>query len=468
MGTVRTSTIPPTRRRGLLLAVMCVGMFLVLLDVTIVNVALPSIRRGLHVDPPDLPWVVDGYAVAIASLLLAGGGLGDRLGHGRTVLVGLALFGLASVGCGSAANLGFLVAARAVQGVGAALLLPGSIAVLATAYPDQAERARALGIWAAVSALSLPAGPALGGLLVVAAGWRAVFFVNLPIVAVALVAIHRLVGWTDRTNPAGGEHVGQGLDVAGALTAAATLAALVFAVLGAGRSGLSLPVLAAAAVALLAGAGFVAAERRAADPLLPLRLFRLPVFAGANAVALAMNLVGNGSIFVITLYLQEVQHRDPLRSGLLLLPVFVPLAVLSPVAGRLAARFGPAPPMIAGLLLGAAGAASLVLVTPTSSYLRLLPALVGLGVGMGLLTAPLVAAAISALRTERSGLASGVNNTARQAGTAAGVAIFGAVVGSTEHAGRFVAGLHWAGLAGAVLWLGAAALTIGTVAAATP
>jgi DHA2 family methylenomycin A resistance protein-like MFS transporter len=459
MGTVeqtRHGPVRPDRRRALVLTVMCVGMFLILLDVTIVNVALPTVRRDLGLDASGLQWIVDAYAVAIASLLLAGGSVGDLLGHRRIVITGLAVFGVASAGCGLAADPAMLIGARAVQGAGAALLLPGSIAVIADAYPQAAERARALGIWAAVSALSLPAGPLLGGLLVTTLGWRSVFLVNLPVVAVALVAVPRLVGRGTRAR-------GRSLDLAGLIAAALALGALVFAVITAGRTGPSTGALVAGAVAVLAGTGFVVVTRRARDPLLPLALLRVPAFTGANAVALVMNLVGNGTIYLTTLYLQDVQGRDPLRAGLLLLPLFVPLAALSPVTGRLTARLGPRPPMVAGLALGAAGAASLVLLEPSSSYPRLVPALVGLGLGMGLLTAAVVTAAIGAVPSDRSGLASGVNNTARQAGTALGVAVFGALAGSGGDPARFVAGLHRAGVLGAALWLAGIVVTVATL-----
>ncbi|GAA5187756.1 MFS transporter [Rugosimonospora acidiphila] len=435
-------------------------MFLVLLDVTIINVALPTIGRQLSTGASGLQWVVDAYTMAIASLLLAGGVLGDRLGHRRIVMIGLTGFGLASAVCGLAAGPAMLIGARAVQGGGAALLLPGSIAVIADAYPEAAARARALGVWAAVSALSLPAGPLVGGLLVTAWGWRSVFLLNLPIVAVALVAVPRLVGGP---HPVGGGARGRSPDLAGLIAAAATLGALVFAVITAGRTGLSAEVLAAAVVAVLAGAGFVAAERRARDPMLPPGLLRVPAFTGANAVALAMNVVGNGTIYLTTLYLQDVQGRGPLPAGLLMVPGFVPLAALSPITGRITARLGPRPPMIAGLVLGAAGVAGLTLVGPSSPYPVLLPALLGLGLGLGLLTAAVVAAAIAAVPPDRSGLASGVNNTARQTGTALGVAVFGALAGTPEHPVRFVAGMHRAGVLGAALWLAGAAVTAVTV-----
>jgi DHA2 family methylenomycin A resistance protein-like MFS transporter len=337
----------------------------------------------------ELQWVVAAYTLTFALVLLPGGALGDRLGHRPTVLLGMLAFGLASVAGGLAPNGAVLIGARAVQGVGAALLLPASLAVITHTFPDRRAQARALGVWAGVSSLALPAGPVLGGLLVTAAGWRAVFWINLPIIAVAAILTMRITGDTRQVRRYRG------------------LAVL---------------------------------NRQ---------------FVGANAVALCMNFVGIGTIFVATLYLQDVRHHSALVGGLALLPLFTPLAVLSPITGRLTARFGPRWPMAAGLALGAAASAFLgVLVQP---------AFVALGIGMGLLTAAVVAAAMAAAPPERSGLAAGVNNTARQAGGALGTVVYGAIAGDPADPGRFVAGMHTAGLVGAGVWLAALVVTLVTV-----
>ncbi|MBO0890605.1 MAG: MFS transporter [Acidothermales bacterium] len=445
----------PTNR-GLVLAVMCCGMFLVLLDVSIVNVALPSIGHDLGADVSGMQWVVDGYAVSIASLLLAGGTMGDRFGHRRIVLTGLAVFGTASAVCGLAPDAGVLVGARVCQGIGAALMLPGSLAVIADVFPGRHEQARALGIWAGVSSLALPAGPTLGGLLVSATGWRWVFLVNVPVVAAALALVPLLV------HAGAGRHTAS-LDVPGVVTAAITLGATVFAVIEFGRTGVGTVPVVAAVVALAGLVALVLAERRSSAPMLPTDLLRRPAFAGANVSAFVMNLVTNGTIFVVTLYLQQVHGLAPWLAGLLLLPAWAPIALASPAVGRLTARVGPRPPMVAGAVLAAAGQLCTFLVPTTWSYPRLLPALVGLGVGIALFTTAVVVAAIRAVPAERSGLASGMNNTARQAGTALGVATFGAVAGSTHPASSFVAGMHHAGIAGASLWLVALVLTVTTV-----
>src|SRR5580693_2355681 len=440
----------PRWRAGLVLVVMCAGMFLVLLDVTVVNVAIPSITAGLRTSTAGVQWVVDAYTVTLASLLLAGGAVGDRLGHRRVVAAGLTVFGAASAGCALAPTPGLLVAARAAQGVGAALLLPGSIAAIVDAYPDRAAQAQALGVWAAVSSLALPAGPLLGGLIVTTAGWRAVFWINPPMAAVCLVGV---LAWVRASGP---RHGTRRLDLAGVALATLCLAATVYAVIAA--SGSAVAAVAAASVAALAAVGLIVTERRVAKPLLPRELFTRPVFRVVTVSALIMNLTSNGLLFLLTRYLQSILGHRPLTAGLMVLPLFAPLAVPSPVAGRLTARYGPRPVMLTGAAIAAAGQLCLLLVTPGASYPRLVPALLGVGLGVGLFTAPVVAAAMRAVPADRSGLASGIHNTARQAGTALGVAIFGAVAGSPAHALHFIAALRWLGVAAAIGWLAVAAL----------
>ncbi|BCJ33536.1 MFS transporter [Actinocatenispora thailandica] len=456
-----------TRRPKRTLLLMCAGMFLVLLDVSVINVAVPAIAAGLSTGTGGVQWVIDAYTIALAALLLSGGAIGDRIGHRRAVLVGLLVFGTASVVCALAPDLAVLAGARAGQGAGAALLLPCSVAVITDAYPGRAEQARALGVWAGVSSLALPAGPLLGGVLVQLLGWRSIFWLNPPIVLAVLAAILLAV-------PAGRADRARRLDPAGAGLVAVALAALVYAVIGAGRAAGGALVAAAAVVAVCAGAGLVAVERRVAAATLPLDALRGRAFTGANLLASTMNLATNGTLFAVTLYLQSVRRVSPATAGLLLVPIFVPLVALSPVAGRLTARYGPRRPMLAGALLAAAGEVGLLAVPAGAAglgaggYLRLLPTLLGVGVGVGLFTAPVVAAALRAAPPGRAGLANGMVNTARQAGTALGVAVFGAVVGAAADPGRFVAGLHRLGVAAALLWLGAAVVAHRVVPAGAP
>jgi MFS family permease len=269
----------------MVLAVVCVGYFLVLLDVTALNVAVPTIGAGLGVGVTALQWVVNGYALALAALLLVGGALGDANGHRRVVLAGLALFGAASAGCGLAPTVGVLVAARVLQGVGAALLLPGTLAIITRTFPEPAAQARAIGVWAGVGSVALPAGPVLGGGLVATWGWRSVFLVNVPVVLVAALGTLRTV----RSDRVDGSH----LDLDG----------LVRAVLG---------------------------------------LLRRPAFAVANAVAAAMNFGSLGLLFLLSLFLQTVQQRSASAAGAAVLPLFLPLVVFAPLAGRATARWGTA------------------------------------------------------------------------------------------------------------------------------
>ena len=437
--------------RSPLLIVMCVGYFLVLLDVTVVNVALPDIGGTLDMGPAGLQWVVDGYALALAGLLLVGGTVGDVYGHRRVVLTGLGVFGLASLACGLAPDVGWLVGARFAQGVGAALLLPGTLATISDAFEDPADRARAIGVWAGVGSAALPCGPLLGGLLVGAGrgggwalGWRAVFFLNVPIVLVAAVVAARRM----RTRPPAGD---RRVDWLGAALGTALLATVTFAVIEAGAW-----LLVVAAVLL---AVFVVVERATADPMLPPALFRRPAFSVANAVAGVMNLCTLGLLFLVTQYLQTVQDRSAFEAGLALLPLFLPLMLLTPLAGRLTGRLGPRRPMVAGLVLTSAGFAVLAWLGTDSSYWTLLPALLLWGCGLGVLTPAVVAAAVAAVK-ERSGLASAVNNTARQAGGAVGIATFGAVAGTASNARLFVSGIHVAATVSVALFLVAALSTV--------
>ena len=424
-----------SQRRTLTLVVMCVGMFLVLLDVTVVNVALPRLRADLGAGVGSLQWIVDGYAVALASLMLPCGDLGDRHGHKRVVLAGLAAFGAGSLAAGLAPRPELLVAGRVVQGAGAALLLPGTLAVISRAYPDAVQRARAIGIWAAISSLALPAGVIAGGALVDGPGWRWAFLVNLPLVAVALPVTARVVVESREADA-------RAPDLPGAALTAALLATVTFAIIAGS------PAAGVAATALLAA--LVAVERRRSDPMLPAALFRRPTFAAANAVGAAMNLGTLGTLFVLTLFLQDVQGRSALGAGVAILPAFGLLAVVAPLSGRLVGRIGPRPPMVAGLLIAACG---LTLLADDA----LLGASVLWGLGLGLLTPAVVAAAMGAVEPDRAGLAAAVNNTARQAGGAIGIAASGAVAGSPARAG-FVHGFHAVALGAAALYVAAAAL----------
>ncbi|WP_036567726.1 MFS transporter [Nocardia sp. BMG51109] len=444
------ATDGPVVRRGRVLAVLCTGMFLVLLDVTIVNVALPGIARGLHAPVATLQWVVDGYVVALAGLLLAGGSLGDRIGHRRVLIAGFALFGSASLMCALAPTPGVLIGARVVQGVGGALLLPGTMAVIVDVHPERGEQAKALGIWAAASSLALPAGPLLGGVLVDAMGWRPVFWINVPLTVLVIAATLRVVPGRPSTR-------GERLDVPGLLGFVLALGGLVFTVISAGHHSGPITVV-AAAVTVLAAVGALLGAARSPNPILPLDLLRRREFLSPNAVGLTMNLIFNGLLFVGTLYLQEVRHYSPIAAGVAVLPMAIPLVVLAPVSGRITAARGPRTAIGLGCVVSAAGCLVLTTLETGGGTQRLLAGFLLIGCGGGLITASVVAAVVRATPPERSGLATGTSNTARQIGTACGVAIFGAVAGSPADGG-FIDGIHLLAAAAAVAWAGALALT---------
>ncbi|MCX5053779.1 MULTISPECIES: MFS transporter [unclassified Streptomyces] len=456
--TLLRRAVSPARHAGsprTVLLVMCAGYFLVLLDVTIVNVALPAIGSGLGTDVGGLQWVVDGYALALAALMLTSGTAGDLHGHRRVVLAGLVVFGVGSLACGVAPDVPVLVAARVLQGMGAALLLPGTLAIISRAFPDRAARARAIGLWAGIGSLALPAGPLLGGALVDGLGWRAIFLLNVPIVLVALV-------WAAAIVPESREAQSRRLDLPGVLLGSLLLLATTYAFIEGGRSGAATPqVLTAVILAVLAVPALAVAElRRGDDAMLPVTLLRRPAFDAANVVAGIMNMGTLGTLFVLMLFLQSVQDRSALLAGAAVIPLFAPLVVIAPFGGRITSRIGSRLPAAAGLLVATAGLALLVLAAPHSPYPILLPAFLLWGTGMGLLTPAVVAAAIAAVPAERSGLASAMNNTTRQTGGAIGIAVAGAIAGQPTDVKSFVRGFHAVALGAAGLYAAGAVLAL--------
>lgn len=407
-------------RPALVLAATSLAAFTATLDNTVVAVALRDVQRDLGAGVSALQGVVTSYTVALAALLLTGGALADVLGRRRTLLAGLAAFAGASALCATADSASALIGWRAVQGAGAALVLPGALAVLATAYPDPARRARAVGVWAATGALALVAGPVVGGLLVEARGWPWVFWVNLPLCAlVAVVAL---------TAPEEPVSEGRRLDVPGQLLAAAGLAALTYAVVRLGRDGAADAVLPAlAGLALLVA--FVAVERRTGDPLLPLGLLRDRPFVGAMTAAFAASLAVFVLLVFVSLFLQLVVGLEALQTALRLLPLTVGLVVVAPFAARLAVARGTRLPVVAGLVVAAAGVAlTAAVLDPEVGTAPLALALGLTGAGLGLTGAPVVAQSLDAVSSARSGLAAATVNVARELGGVVAVAGLGALV----------------------------------------
>ncbi|MFG2495843.1 MFS transporter [Streptomyces caniferus] len=445
------TTAPRTADRlsPLPLVAVCLGYFMVILDVTVVTVALPAVGAALHTGVTGLQWVVDGYTLVFAGLLLFCGGLGDRLG-GRTVFLGgLLVFTLASAGCALAPTATVLVLARLVQGLGAALMVPASLALLRTAYPGQAARARAFGVWGTVAGLAAGAGPVLGGVLVAGLGWRSVFFLNLPAGLAALVLTIRHVpdSPADRTRP--------GMDLPAQAAAAVGLAGLVTGCIEAGALGWTHPAVLGAFAGCLAGLiAFLLLERRSPAPMLPLPLFRARAFSASAVIGLLLNTGFYGLLFLAPLYFQRVHHYSALRTGCALLPAVGVVAVGSALAGRITARTGPRLPMVAGLAVGAAGLSGWLLAGPGTPYLALVAPMACAGFGTALTMPAATAAVMEAAPGERSGAAAAVFNAARQIGSALGVALFGTLVAT-----HLVAGLHLAVGIGAAGFLAAAVLS---------
>lgn len=413
----------PSRPLGLVIATTSLGFLVVQLDVSIVNVALVRIGHTLGGGMASLQWVVDAYTLAFAAFLLSAGALGDRLGARRVFVLGLGVFGAASLGCALAPSLSLLVTARAVQGVGAALLMPCSLAVLNHACGDDAAaRARALGLWTAAGGVALSAGPLVGGVLIDRLGWPSIFYINVPVCLLGMALAWRCVEETPRHRD------GEGFDLAGQTCAVAMLLGLTAAVIEAGTLGWHAPrVWLLLGVGVIAGAAFLAIESRGRAPMLPLGLFRHRAFTGATVVGWVVNFALYGSIFVLSLYFQRVRGYSPSTTGLAFLPFMATVTVANVAGSRLAARTGPRWPMVAGLLVGAAGFVLLVDVDATTSYAALIARLLLIPAGIGVAVPSMTATVLSSAPRNRSALAAGVLNTVRQAAGAVGVAAFGAL-----------------------------------------
>jgi MFS transporter, DHA2 family, methylenomycin A resistance protein len=436
------------------LLAVSLGYFMVILDATIVTVALPALGADLHAGVAGLQWVVDAYAVAFAGLLLLGGTLSDRFGSRGVFPLALAAFTLASAACGLAPSLGALVAARAAQGVGAALAVPSSLALLGAAYPDPVQRARAFGLWGGIAGVAAASGPVLGGVLVSSVSWRAVFLVNLPIGAVTLWLVRRHVTATSRREGA------RGLDPVGQVTALVSLGGLVVALIQGGELGWRQPiVLTGLALFVAGGIAWLLTERRVDDPMVPLGLFRRSTFTGATAVGLLLNLAFYGQLFVMSLYLQHARHQPPSLAGVALLPEALAVLVASPLSGRLTGRHGPRLVMTAGMLVGALGFAMLALARPGTAFALLVAPMVAAGFGTSLTMPAATAAVLGAAPADRGGLAAGVLNTGRQVGGAVGVALLGALVGGRP----FATGMHLAMSVAAAAFAAGAVLSSTTV-----
>lgn len=420
---------PGARGRWALLAVCCLSMFLVGLDTTVVNVGLPAIGRGLGADVRSLEWTVDAYTIVLAGLLISSGALADRFGRRRVFRSGLAVFGAASLVCALAPSVGWLVAARAVQGVGASMLSPVALAIVVNAMPDPRERARAIGVWAAVFGLSMAVGPVTGGALLAGAGWRSLFWVNVPVVLLALLLSAVFV-------PESRGARARRPDLPGQALLAVVVAAGVGVLIEGPRIGWTSPAaLAGYLLVALAGALFVRVEARRPEPLMDLRLFRSPQFGGAVLGAVAVFVALNVTLLLNTLYLQHARGFTPLAAGTATLPMAVGATLCAPWSGRLVGRIGPRLPLaLAGLSI-LAGGLCLAALDGRTGLALLLTAYLLIGVGFGFANAPITNTAVGGLPPARAGVAGAITSTARQIGAALGIAVAGALVAHTAPAG---------------------------------
>ncbi|MFE6747727.1 MFS transporter [Kitasatospora purpeofusca] len=439
---IRTATAAPAppplsaRRRWTVLAVCALSLFLVGLDTTIVNVGLPAIGHGLGVGTRDLEWIVDAYTVVLASLLISAGALADRFGRRRVFQCGLLVFGLASLVCALAPSAGALVAARALQGVGASMLSPVALAIVVNAMPDPRERARAIGVWASVFGLSMAAGPVTGGALVAALGWRSVFWVNVPVVLVAVLLSARFV-------PESRAPRARRPDLPGQLLLTLAVCATVAVLIEGPRIGWGSPwAFAGYAAAAAATAGFVRAERGREEPLMDLALFRRPAFGTAALGAVAVFVALTVTLLLTTFQLQHARGWTPLAAGLASLPMALGATVCAPLSGLLVGRGGPRRPLLLAAWFTTAGGALLLVraflvddaprgaggPSGAADLPALLLALLLLGVGFGFANAPITNTAVGGLPADRAGVAGAITSTARQLGSAVGIAIAGGLV----------------------------------------
>jgi EmrB/QacA subfamily drug resistance transporter len=412
------------------------------IDVTIVNVALPSIQRALHASVSGLQWTVDAYTLVIACLLMLSGSLADRFGRRRVFQIGLAAFSLGSLLCSLAPALGWLIAFRGMQAIGGSMLNPVAMSIIANTFTDDAARAKAIGVWGSVAGLSLASGPALGGLLVSAIGWRSIFWINVPVGLIAIVLTQRFVPESRAEQP-------RRLDPPGQLLVIAVLGCLTAGIIQGPRSGWgSAPIVALFAVAVLAAIALVVLESRRREPLIDMRYFRSVPFSGAALIGVVGLATLGGFLFLNTLYLQDVRGYSALDAGLLTIPMAAMGGVFAVVAGRLVASRGPRLALIMSGVLIAMGATLLIGLSAHTAAWYLVVAYLVFGAGAGLVSPPITNTALSGMPRDQAGVAGAIASTCRQIGAAVGVAVTGAMIAASS--AGFVHASHaaWAVVAG--------------------
>jgi EmrB/QacA subfamily drug resistance transporter len=444
------------------LAAVAFGLFMIMLDNTIVNVALPSIQRSLHMSISSLEWIVTAYALTFAALLITGGKLGDLYGRRKMFIAGLVVFTLASLACGLAPNASFLIGARAVQGVGAALMNPATLSIITATFPPK-ERGQAIGIWAGVSALALAIGPLIGGLIVDNINWHWIFYVNVPVGVVGILVSRWVIVESRDTSHE------QSIDLPGLVASGGALLALSYALIEGNQHGWGSPEI----VGLFVGAAvllavFIWLEMRQRLPMLDLGLFKIGSFAGANIVAMLVSLGMFGVFFFISLYVQNVLGYSPTKAGAIFLPMTILIILIAPIAGKLSDRVGSRWLMGAGMTILGVSLLLYQRIGLHTGFWSLLPQLVLGGVGMALTMSPMTSAAMGSVPTDKAGVGSGVLNSFRQVGGSLGIALMGAILLTYQHptkskvvaAQQFVNGLHAALLVSAFIAFAAAAVAV--------
>jgi EmrB/QacA subfamily drug resistance transporter len=442
------------RRKWWTLGAVGVGLFMIMIDNTVVNVALPTMQHDLGLSLEQLEWVVTGYALTFATFMLTGGTLADLVGRRRIFVVGLAAFTVASLLCGLAGSAGLLIVWRTVQGVGAAIMTPATLSILVAAFPPR-QRGTAIGIWAAVSALALAIGPLLGGLLTEHVGWHWIFFINVP---VGVLGVAASLAFIDESRD---ESTVRRLDVPGLLTSGVGLFALTFALIQGNTAGWSSPrIVGAFAVAVIGLTAFGVIEVRSRTPMLDLGLFRDPSFTGANLVSLLVSLAMFGVFFYLSLYMQQVLGYSPVQAGLTFLPTTVLIILVAPQAGRLTDTFGARWIVGTGMTLIAISLTVYSRLDATSTFRDIVPGLLTGGVGMAMTMAPTTATTMAAVPASEAGIGSAILNSMRQLGGSLGIALIGAIMaqrlrsslaaGASESA-AFVTGFQSALLVAAII-----------------
>ncbi|MGW4287664.1 MFS transporter [Streptomyces sp. NPDC004673] len=445
-------TQPHQPRPGLTLFAACLGFVVVILDVSVVNVATKALATEFGDSLSGLEWVINGYTLTFAAFLLTAGAMGDRYDPRQIYIWGFALFAATSLVCGAAPTLVALIAARVLQGVGAAMIVPSSLSIVNTNFPDPHERTRAVSLWAAAGGLALALGPVVGGLLVDALGWRSIFFVNIPIAALGIVLVRAYA----RPAPARDASAARSLDLPGQVLAVVGLGALTGAIVEANARGwTSATVLTCLTVFVLALAAFLATERRTHDPMLPLHLFRRPAFSATSLIGALLNFAFYGLIFVFSLFFQQVWDYSPITAGLAFLPMTAAIMIANLCCGPLVKRYGARSVLITGNTLATLGYLATIPAIGSDSYARMVAQFVVAGFGLGLVVPSMTNAMLGSVAPANAGIASGVLNASRQLGGLIGVAVMGLLVGQAS-SGHFLSGLR-AALAAAVVALGVSA-----------